>query len=269
MSLTDNRLTAAFAELRAAGKKTVLPFLTAGYPDLATTEALLNDIEKRGARVCELGVPFSDPIADGPTIQASYTAALDAGVTTAGIFEMVNRYRAGGGQMALLAMVSYSIVFRHEPATFLADAKAAGLDGVIVPDLPVDEAADMEQLAADAGICSVLLIAPTTPEDRRLEIARHSQGFIYYISVSGITGERKELPPETISGVAELRTHTDTPVCVGFGISDADMVKTVCQAADGAIVGSAIIHRITDAIGESDLVDRVGSFVGELLAPVS
>ena len=271
MSLTDNRLTAVFAELRSAGKKTVLPFLTAGYPDLATTEALLNDFERRGARVCELGVPFSDPIADGPTIQASYTAALDAGVTTGGIFEMVKRYRAGGGQMALLAMVSYSIVFRHEPARFLTDAKAAGFDGVIIPDLPVDEAAEMEQLAADAGVCSVLLIAPTTPEARRLEIARHSQGFIYYVSVAGITGERKELPPETIAGVAELRTHTDTPICVGFGISNAEMVHEVCQAADGAIVGSAIIHRITDAKDASadDLVGRVGSFVGELLAPVS
>ncbi|MHC4562924.1 MAG: tryptophan synthase subunit alpha [Planctomycetota bacterium] len=271
MSLDDNRIVRTFAQARAAGRKQLLPFLTAGYPDLAATEAMLGDLESRGAEVCEIGFPFSDPIADGPTIQASYTDVLNKGLTCDEIFEMVKRYRAAGGNMALVAMVSYSIVFRQGAEAFAADAKAAGFDGLIVPDLPVDEAAGMEDITASAGLCNVLLIAPTTPPERRVDIARQSQGFIYYISVAGITGERDKLPPETIQAVAELRTHTDTPICVGFGISNAETVRTVCQAADGAIVGSAIIHRITDAKDgpTEQLVEKVGSFVGELLAPLA
>ena len=265
-----NRLVKTFAELRAAGKKTVLPFLTAGYPDLEATAAMLTDIESRGARICELGVPFSDPIADGPTIQASYTDALAGGVTSEKIFDMVRAYRAGGGRMALVAMVSFSIVFRHGPEQYLDSAREAGFDGVIVPDLPLDEAGAMEDLTAARGLCNILLISPTTPPARRIEIARHCSGFIYFMSVAGITGERSALPAETISAVAELREHTETPVCVGFGISSPEMVQTVCEAADGAIVGSAIVHRITDAKDSprEQLVSHVGQFVGELLEPL-
>lgn len=268
--LNDNRVVKTFAELRAAGKHTVLPFLTAGYPDMDTTAALLVEIESRGARICELGVPFSDPIADGPTIQASYTEALGDGVTSEKVFDMVRAYRAGGGRMALIAMVSYSIVFRHGVEQYLRAVREVGFDGIIVPDLPLDEAADTAARAGAQGLCNILLIAPTTPPQRQIEIAMNSTGFVYYMSVAGITGERSSLPAETISGVAELRRHTDTPVCVGFGISSADMVRTVCEAADGAIVGSAIVHRITDAkdCSRDELVERVGRFVGELLSPL-
>jgi len=268
--LKDNRLVRTFAELRGAGRKALLPFVTAGYPDLATTAELLKDFESRGTRICEVGVPFSDPIADGPTIQASYTDALAAGVTSDEIFDMVRSYRADGGRMALAAMVSYSIVYRHDAASYLAGAADAGFDAVIVPDLPLGEGGAVEPLAASRGLCNVMLIAPTTPPRRRLEIAEHSRGFIYYISVAGITGERDQMPDATIAAVADLRKHTGTPVCVGFGISSPDMVATVCEAADGAIVGSAIIHRITDTKGlaRGQLVRKVGRFVGELLAPV-
>jgi len=270
MTSAGNKLIRIFGELRSADKKALVPFLTAGYPDLPTTLALLKDFEHRGVEICEVGIPFSDPIADGPTIQASYTAALNEDVTCADIFRMVSQYRSGGGKMGLVAMVSYSIVFRRSPADYLAQARKAGFDGVIIPDLPVEEAADIEELTAKTGLCNILLIAPTTPDDRRLKIARRSQGFIYYISVAGITGEREKLPQATIEAVAELRNHTDTPICVGFGISNAQTVETVCRVADGAIVGSAIIHRITDAIDSPHdrLVAKVGGFVGELLAPV-
>jgi len=268
--LLDNRIVRTFAELRSAGKKTLLPFLTAGYPDLEATAALLAEIESRGVRICELGIPFSDPIADGPVIQASYTAALDREVRSDEIFEMVRRYRAGGGELALVAMVSYSIVFRHGAESYLADAVGAGFDGAIVPDLPLEEAGEFEPLAASRGLANVMLIAPTTPPQRRLQIARHSRGFIYFISVAGITGERDGLPDSTIQTVADLRTHTDTPICVGFGISNPDMVAGVCEVADGAIVGSAIIHRITDHkdAPREKLVAQVGQFVGDLFAPV-
>jgi len=268
--LKGNRIVAAFAELRAAGRKTLLPFITAGHPDLETTGALLGEFERRGARIVELGIPFSDPIADGPVIQASYTQALGAGINTGRIFEMVRRYRGSGGALALVAMVSYSIVFRKGVAEFLSAAAEAGFDGLIIPDLTLEEAAELEPLARSRNLANVMLIAPTTPPQRRVGIAEHSRGFIYFISVAGITGERDRLPEATIEAVGQLRRRTDTPICVGFGISNAATVKTVCEVADGAIVGSAIVHRITDAQdGPRDrLVAGIGDFVGELLSPL-
>jgi tryptophan synthase alpha chain len=269
-TLEDNRLVRVFAELRSAGRHTLMPFITAGYPDLETTEALLADFERRGVRICEIGIPFSDPIADGPVIQASFTEALDAGVTVAKIFQMIRRYRNGGGKLALTAMGSYSIMYRHGVAAYLAEAAAAGFDGLIIPDLPYEEAGAIEPIAARHGMANVLLIAPTTPPARRLDIAARSQAFIYYISVAGITGQRDSLPPETIDAVSELRTHTDTPICVGFGISKPETVAGICQVADGAIVGSAIIRQITDhkAQPREALVAKVGEFVSELLKPL-
>jgi tryptophan synthase alpha chain len=268
--LDGNRILSVFAEFRSAGKRALLPFITAGYPDLATTAALLADFESRGLRVVELGIPFSDPIADGPTIQASYTQALAGGVTSEKIFDMVGQYRRAGGRLALVAMVSYSIVFRHRPADYLQSARQAGFDGLIVPDLPLEEAGALAPLAEANGLANVMLIAPTTPPERRLDIARRSRGFIYFISVAGITGERDKLPASTIEAVAELRRHTDTPICVGFGISNPETVAQVCAAADGAIVGSAIVHRITDHkdAPRDRLVATVGEFVGGLLRPL-
>jgi len=263
-----NRIVKAFTQ----GSKQLLPFLTAGYPDMETTAGCLAEFEARGAKICELGIAFSDPIADGPIIQASMTAALDGGVTLAKVFEMVRGYRAGGGQMALLAMLSYSIVYRHGVEAFVTEAAEAGFDGLIVPDLPLEEAAELDRLASQAGLCSVLLISPTTPQPRRVEIARASRGFVYFMSVAGITGERAELPQATFDGVAELREHTDTPVCIGFGISTPEMVTAACQAGDGAIVGSAILHKINDARdGGGDRqagVQAAGDFVESLLKPL-
>jgi len=268
--LDNNRVVRAFAELQSAGRKMLVPFITAGYPDLATTLALLKDFEARGVRVCELGVPFSDPIADGPTIQASYSSALETGVCCEDIFKMVRRYRDGGGAMALVAMVSYSIVFRRGAADYLAEAAEAGFDGLIIPDLSLEEAGELEPLATKSCLANIMLIAPTTPPGRRLEIARHCRGFIYFISVAGITGEREKLPAATMAAVANLRRHTDTPICIGFGVSSPEMVARVCEVADGAIVGSAIIRRITEHKDASrdQLVAKVGQFVGELLAPL-
>jgi len=271
--LENNRLVRVFSELRADNKKTLLPFITAGYPDLETTGALLADFEARGVKVCELGIPFSDPIADGPVIQASYTEALAGGVTSDGIFDMVRRYRDNGGQLVLVAMVSYSIVFRHCPKEYLSAAAEVGFDGLIVPDLSLEEAEEFENLATSHSLANIMLIAPTTSQERRGKIARHSRGFIYYISVAGITGERDKLPDKTIQAVAELCKQTNMPICIGFGVSNANTVRTVCQVADGAIVGSAIVHRIEDAVAagtpRDKLVSQIGNFVGELLEPIT
>jgi tryptophan synthase alpha chain len=268
MGLENNRIVKKFAALRAAGKQTLLPFITAGYPNLETTAAVLRELDGAGVGVCELGIPFTDPVADGPVIQASFTAALAAGVTTRGIFDVVRQFRRAGGELPLAAMVSYSIIFRHGVETFVNEAAEAGLDGLIVPDLPLDESAELERFAAGGGLALVLLIAPTTPAERRLEIARHSRGFIYYISVAGITGERTALPEQTLAAVAELRRHTDTPVCVGFGISNATTVREVWRAADGAIVGSAIVKRMEEHAGATpqEIAGVVGKFVRELMA---
>ena len=270
--MQNNRIIKTFAELKSAGKKTLLPFFTAGYPDVETTKQILHDIEKRGVKICELGIPFSDPIADGPTIQTSYYAALEAGVTLQKLFDMVRSYRAEGGNLGLLMMVSYSIVFRRGVERFCTDAAEAGVDGLIVPDLPIDEADSFAPLASANGLCNVMLIAPTTDENRKIEIAKHSNGFVYYISVSGITGERAKLPPQTITAVAELKKHTDTPICVGFGISNPETVIEVCKVADGAIVGSAFIHHINDAVkanaSRDEIVENVGKLLSELIKPV-
>jgi tryptophan synthase alpha chain len=266
--LESNRLVSIMQALRKQGRKTLLPFITAGYPDLETTSQLLAEFEKRGAKVCELGIPFSDPVADGPVIQASYTRALEKGLKVKQIFEMVSDYRRNGGQMALIAMVTFSIVYRHGVRNFLKEASQAGIDGLILPDFSLEEADNLVELCQENNLANVMLIAPTTPEQRKLRIASYSRGFIYYISVAGITGERAQLPPSTIQAVKQLREHTETPVCVGFGISNADLVRTVCEAADGAIVGSAIVHRITDLLDRpmAERVEKVGDFVQELLS---
>ncbi len=268
--LKTNRLVQAFAELRAAGKKTLVPFLTAGYPDLAATRAMLEDFEARGVRVAELGIPFSDPIADGPVIQSSYTEVLASGQRTDQVLEMVREYREGGGKLGLAAMVSFSIVFRHGLQRFLDQCSQAGVDAVLIPDLPLNEAGEVEKLARSRGLANIMLIAPTTQPPRRLEIARHSTGFVYYVSIAGITGERDRLSEATLAAVAELRTHVDLPICVGFGVSNPATVAEVCRVAEGAIVGSAIVHRIQQHkdLPPAELAARIGAFVSELLAPV-
>ena len=266
-----SRITAAFDQARSQGRGVLVVYITAGDPNLDVTRELVRVIDEAGADIIELGMPYSDPIADGPTIQASYTEALAAGVTSQAVLEMVRRWRAGGAKLALVAMVSYSIVFCRGPEEYLRSAAEAGFDGLIIPDLPLEEAGVLEPLAAANALANVMLIAPTTPPRRRLEIARHSRGFIYFISVAGITGERERLPESTIQAVGELRRHTDTPVCVGFGISNPRMVATVCEVADGAIVGSAIVRRISQHkdLPADQLAAKVGQFVGELLEPIA
>ena len=265
-------MASLFETTAARNEIALIPYVTAGYPSVDASLDFIQAAAEAGADAVEIGLPFSDPVADGPVIQASYTQALETGITSDRIFETVKRFRQdnSGGELALVAMVSYSIVFRHGVDKYLAAARDAGLDGLIIPDLPLEEAGCVEAAAADAGLCNILLIAPTTSPRRRLEIARHSRGFIYYVSVAGITGARDRLPEATVAAVAELRKCTDTPVCVGFGVSNAVTVEEVCQVADGAIVGSAIVNRITEERDKpaARLVGEVGDFIARLLAPL-
>ena len=258
-----NRVDEAFRRLRHEGRKALLPFLVAGDPSLEATGRILREMEDRGvADLVELGVPYSDPIADGPVIQASYQRALGAGVTPQGILDGIARWRREGLQLPLCLMTAYALVLRPGVEAFVARAAEAGVDGLIVPDLPVDESGALGGELAKRGLAHVLLIAPTTSESRRERILEHGTGFIYCVSLTGITGERKTLPPDLEAYIREVKKKAKIPVCVGFGISRPEHVKAVAAAADGAIVGSALVHLAADHAKDSP--QRLATAVADL-----
>ncbi|MEI6659215.1 MAG: tryptophan synthase subunit alpha, partial [Planctomycetota bacterium] len=261
------KLEAMFAANRAAGKKALAPFVTAGDPDADTTVAVLETLDQSGASLCELGVPYSDPIADGAVIQASYTRALGKGFTLAGVFDVAKRASAGRS-MPILAMASYSLIFRRGIDRFVADAVAAGLAGFVVPDLPLEESDDLDAACRKAGLALVRLVTPTTPPERAEAIAKKSTGFLYCVSVAGVTGARTDLPAGLIERVTWLRTKTDVPILVGFGISGPEQVKAVAAVADGVIVGSALVRRVAEAAGTSreQMLADVAAYTRDLAA---
>jgi tryptophan synthase alpha chain len=264
-----DKLAAVFAANRAAGRKALAPFVTAGDPDTATTVAVLEAIDRAGASLCELGVPYSDPIADGPVIQSSYTRALGAGITLEGMFGIA-REASARVQMPILAMASYSLIFRRGIERFVADATAAGLAGFVVPDLPLEESDELDAACRTAGLALVRLVTPTTPPDRAEQIARRSTGFLYCVSVAGVTGARTELPPGLIERIEWLRTKTDVPILVGFGISGPDQVRAVAAVADGVIVGSALVRQVAELASQprEQLVAGVERFIEPLATAV-
>jgi tryptophan synthase alpha chain len=237
--------------------------------DAATTLAVLEAIDRAGASLCELGVPYSDPIADGPVIQSSYTRALAGGMTIEGLFAVV-RQAVGRVRMPILAMVSYSIVFRRGIGRFVADARDAGLAGLVVPDLPIEESDELDAACRSAGLALVRLVTPTTPPERAEAIARKSTGFLYCVSVAGVTGARTSLPEGLIERVRWLRTKTDVPILVGFGISSPEQAKAVAAVADGVIVGSAIVRHLEGAAGQprDRMLEAIETHVGDLVAAV-
>jgi tryptophan synthase alpha chain len=257
----------AFAAARAAGRIGLVPFIPAGYPTLDATATLLTACEQGGATVIEIGFPFTDPVADGPIIQEAFTHALARKVKVADVFAVVRSVR-DRVSVPILGMLSYSIVFRYGLDRFVADAKAAGFDGLIIPDLPPPEAQRVCDQIGAGGLAMTLLVAPTTPPARRAEVARLSTGFVYYLSVSGITGERDSLPADVVDHVRALKSLTDRPVCVGFGISKPHHLRSLRGSADGAIVGSAVVRRIKEhAAGTpAEIADAVRSYLSDLTA---
>ena len=244
-----------------------MPFVTAGDPDLKFTADVLREIVIRGCHVCEVGIPYSDPIADGPVIQASYTRALEHKIKLADILNTLGDV-APKLPAPLVTMVSYAIVYRHGLEKYVDDVKSRGIAGLIVPDLPVEESPQLAAICRAQDISLIQLVTPTTPRDRAVRIAETSTGFLYYVSVAGITGERTALPPELIDNVGWLRTQTDLPICIGFGISQPAHVKLLAPVADGLIVGSAIVRRIATAADRprKEVLKDVGDYVSELLA---
>ncbi len=259
-----------FTDLRATGRKAFIPFVTAGDPDLEFTRAVVKELQRRGASICELGIPYSDPIADGPVIQASYTRALAKHVKLAQIMDLITGL-SKVVTMPLVTMVSYAIVYRHGLARYVAEAKAAGVAGAIVPDLLVEESDELAAICRQEDFSLIQLVTPTTPRERAVRIAESSTGFLYYVSVTGITGERTELPAALVDNVGWLREQTDLPICIGFGISQPEHVKLLSPVADGLIVGSAIVRRMEDAGNQprDKVLKDVGEYVASLVAAMN
>jgi tryptophan synthase alpha chain len=259
-----SRISRAFKQLRSKRKSAFIAFLTAGYPDLAATEKLVLEFERCGVDIIELGIPFSDPMADGPVIQESSQEALKHNIRLIDVLAMVKRIRRHS-DIPLLFMTYYNPIFCMGEDKFIREAAKAGLDGIIIPDLPLEEGNSLTRAARKAGIDNILFVAPTTEQSRLKSIAKAAAGFIYYISLAGVTGERKALPLDISSHVRKIKKMTGTPVCVGFGVSSAAQVRQIQSVADGVIVGSAIIRKIKECKGEPRLVDKVGAYVTTLM----
>lgn len=258
-----SRLAARFAELRERGETALIPFLSAGDPDLATTAALVPALAEAGADVIELGVPFSDPMAEGPTIQRSSERALRAGTTLRKVFELVSELR---GQVEIpIVLMGYANNFLAMGEVAFADAAAAaGVDGVITVDLPPEEGEGFYDGLRARGVDPILLAAPTTLPERLEMLAKRSAGFLYFVSLTGVTGARSALSETLEREVRAVRAHSDVPVCVGFGVSTPEHAKQVASFADGVVVGSALIDRIDGAASREAAVAAASDFLREL-----
>jgi tryptophan synthase alpha chain len=262
-----SRIADRFAALRRRGERALVPFVTAGDPDLGTTEALVLAMAEAGADLVELGVPFSDPIADGPTIQRAYERALAGGTSLRRVLELVKRLRART-DLPLILMGSANPFYAMGPRGFAEAAAGAGADGAIVPDLPPEEGADLFAALAEAGLDGVLLAAPTTTEARLRLLAERTRGFLYFVSLTGVTGARAALAADLEASVRRARSLCPLPVCVGFGVSTPEHAAAIGRYADGVVVGSAIVDRIERAGSPEAAVDAVARFVSELKAPL-
>ncbi len=238
-----NRIDKKFSDLRNAKKKALVVFLTAGDPSLARTEALIPELERVGVDLVEIGVPFSDPLADGPVIQASSQRALSRGVNLKKILAMTRRVRRRTS-LPLLFMSYLNPIAHYGQERFAKDAKAAGLDGVIIPDLPPDEGRDISRVFRARGLDLVYLLAPTSSARRQRMISKASHGFVYFVSMTGVTGVKKALSGSVLKQVVSLRKKTKRPVCIGFGVSTPEQAKEAARAGDGVIVGSAIVKAL-------------------------
>ncbi|RMH14704.1 MAG: tryptophan synthase subunit alpha [Planctomycetota bacterium] len=264
-SNAENRIERIFAELRASDARALMPFVCAQHPFPDATGPMLEAVASAGASVIEVGIPFSDPIADGPVIAAAMHEALQQGSHPRAVFEQVRSVR-DRIEAGLVAMVSVSIVYRFGVERFISEAASAGFDGFIFPDAPLEWSDELTSRARDAGLIASLLIAPTTPPERAERIAGACSGFIYLLARAGITGERDEAP-RIERRVAQLREVTDLPIACGFGISTPEHVHAVTRHADAAIVGSALVRRIDQAHREGrSAIEAAGQFVRELAA---
>jgi tryptophan synthase alpha chain len=259
-----NRIDSTFERLRSAGQSGFIAYITGGDPDLDTTLEIALALEKSGCDILELGVPFSDPLADGATIQAAAGRALAAGTTIDGLFECLRRLRAVS-EMPVVIFTYLNPVYAYGFERFHETAAAAGADGILILDLPPDEAPLNSELSVGHGLKMIQLIAPTTPPARMQTIADSASGFIYYVSREGVTGEQSTLSDSITAQVAEIRRHTNLPIAVGFGISTPDQAAEVAKSADAVVVGSAIVRKIAEVGSTGSHAKAVIDFVTPLV----
>jgi len=257
-----SRIDHTFEQLNGRRQSALIPFIMAGDPNLETTESLVFKIAEAGADIIELGVPFSDPLADGPTIQSAAQRALQNGVNLKTIFSLTKGLKGIG--IPLVLMTYFNPIFRYGLKDFAEGCRQSGVDGVIIPDLPPEEAGPWIQEARSRGLDTIFFIAPTSPPSRIRLVSRYSRGFIYYVSVTGVTGAREKLPEELEQAVRGIKQQSKKPVAVGFGISSPEQAKRISLFADGVIVGSAIVKMIEENQESPELIDRVRDFVSSL-----
>ncbi len=265
----ESRVERRFAALAAEGRGGLVVFLTAGDPDPETSFEILKGLPGAGADVIEMGMPFSDPMADGPAIQASSLRALNAGMTLKATLDMAGRFRAGDTGTPIVLMGYYNPIYSYGPQKFLADARSAGVDGLIIVDLPPEEDVELCLPTLQAGLHWIRLATPTTDDERLPAVLSNTSGFVYYVSILGITGTRSASGAAVHEAVTRLKRHTALPVAVGFGIKTPEQAAEIATVADAAVVGSAVIERLKAGLDEAGrakpgLVEDVLGFVRSL-----
>jgi tryptophan synthase alpha chain len=255
-----NRIVEKFAQLKRAGKKGFIVYIGAGDPNLEATRQLALAFDKAGVDILELGVPFSDPLADGLVNQLAAQRGLESGTTPPKLLETIVSIRRDS-QIPIVLYIYFNLIHKVGLEKFISDAAKAGVDGLLILDLPPEESNNYEALMKKAGLCHIYLVAPTTPEDRMKLIVNRGSGFIYYISREGVTGMQASVASNLAAQVAKIRAHTDLPVAVGFGISNPEQAQLVAQSADAIVVGSAVVNQIAEHGKSPVLAKRVSAFV--------
>jgi len=260
----STRLTEKFAALNEEGRAGFVAFITAGDPDPETSFTVMSGLPAAGVDIIELGMPFTDPMADGPSIQAAGLRALKAGMTLAGTLDMVRRFRADGQTAPIVLMGYFNPIYSYGVDRFLHDALSAGVDGLIIVDLPPEEDAELCLPAKAAGLPFIRLATPTTDDGRLPTVMANTAGFVYYVSITGITGAGSATTADVAAAVERLRRHTDLPIAVGFGIKTPEQAAEIAQHADAVVVGSAIVERVGALASSNGSVQSVLDFVGSL-----
>lgn len=261
-----NRIDRCMQAAREADRTVLVPYVTAGDPKPEMTVSVLHALVEAGADLIELGVPFTDPMADGPVIQHAYERALEQGMTLSKVLAMVSEFRRQNQQTPLILMGYTNSVERMGYGTFIEQAKQAGVDGVLLVDLPVEESEDFRKALAEASMHQIFLVAPTTSEQRLVRIGQAAGGFVYFVSMKGVTGSRGVDVEEIRPHLQALRQHTSLPVGVGFGITDADSARAVAQVADAVIIGSALVKTLCEAHDKTDAARRAQAFLAPIRA---
>jgi tryptophan synthase alpha chain len=259
-----SRIKNTFNKLKKKNETALIPYIMAGDPDMTATKTLILEMEKAGGDIIEIGAPFSDPLADGPTIQKAALRSLRHHTSISDVLGLVADVRKTS-KIPLIIMTYYNLIFHYGEERFVADAAAAGLDGIILPDLPPEEAGTFIAPAKKAGLDTIFLLAPTSTEERIKVVCKVAQGFVYYVSLTGVTGARTDIQHSVKDSLAKIRAHTEKPICVGFGISTPDQAAQIAGwGADGVIVGSALVKVIEESAGSPELAGKAAAFVKAL-----